>query len=322
MYDVIALGELLIDFTSSAPSGQGNPQFEANPGGAPCNVLAMLARLGRRAAFVGKVGDDLFGRMLKGSIAETGIDAGALVLDPAAHTTLAFVQNAPDGDRAFSFYRDPGADELLTPEELPESALRSAGIFHFGSLSLTREPSRAATRRAVALAAEGGAVVSFDPNLRPSLWKSLDAAREEMLWGCSVCQVLKVAEEELSFLTTEEDLEAGAAKLRRDFPNIRLLLVTKGKEGSTAFWREHQVSRPGFPVEAIDTTGAGDTFCGCCLHHILEWGLENLDEERLGEMLSFANAAAGLVTTKKGALRSMPEPEAVRRLLAEGGVEG
>ncbi len=316
MYDVIALGELLIDFTSSAPSGQGNPQFEANPGGAPCNVLAMLAHLGRRAAFVGKVGDDLFGWMLKGSIAETGIDAGALVLDPAAHTTLAFVQNAPDGDRTFSFYRDPGADELLTPEELPESALRSAGIFHFGSLSLTREPSRAATRRAVALAAEGGAVVSFDPNLRPSLWKSLDAAREEMLWGCSVCQVLKVAEEELSFLTTEEDLEAGAAKLRRDFPNIRLLLVTKGKEGSTAFWREHQVSRPGFPVEAIDTTGAGDTFCGCCLHHILEWGLENLDEERLGEMLSFANAAAGLVTTRKGALRSMPEEAEVRRLLA------
>ena len=159
-------------------------------------------------------------------------------------------------------------------------------------------------------------MVSFDPNLRPSLWKSLDAAREEMLWGCSVCQVLKVAEEELSFLTTEEDLEAGAAKLRRDFPNIRLLLVTKGKEGSTAFWREHQVSRPGFPVEAIDTTGAGDTFCGCCLHHILEWGLENLDEERLGEMLSFANAAAGLVTTRKGALRSMPEEAEVRRLLA------
>ena len=316
MYDVIALGELLIDFTSSAPSGQGNPQFEANPGGAPCNVLAMLARLGRRAAFVGKVGDDLFGRMLKGSIVETGIDAGALVLDPAAHTTLAFVQNAPDGDRAFSFYRDPGADELLTPEELPESALRSAGIFHFGSLSLTREPSRAATRRAVALAAEGGAIVSFDPNLRPSLWKNLDAAREEMLWGCSVCQVLKVAEEELSFLTTEEDLEAGAAKLRRDFPNIRLLLVTKGKEGSTAFWKEHQVSRPGYPVEATDTTGAGDTFCGCCLHHILEWGLENLDGERLGEMLSFANAAAGLVTTRKGALRSMPEEAEVRRLLA------
>ncbi len=316
MYDVIALGELLIDFTSSAPSSQGNTLFEANPGGAPCNVLAMLARLGRRAAFVGKVGDDLFGRMLKGSIVETGIDAGALVLDPAAHTTLAFVQNAPDGDRAFSFYRDPGADELLTPEELPESALRSAGIFHFGSLSLTREPSRAATRRAVALAAEGGAIVSFDPNLRPSLWKNLDAAREEMLWGCSVCQVLKVAEEELSFLTTEEDLEAGAAKLRRDFPNIRLLLVTKGKEGSTAFWKEHQVSRPGYPVEATDTTGAGDTFCGCCLHHILEWGLENLDGERLGEMLSFANAAAGLVTTRKGALRSMPEEAEVRRLLA------
>lgn len=316
MKDITAIGEILIDLTQTGINESGVPLFAANPGGAPANVAVAASRLGASAAFVGKVGDDLFGRMLKGSIVEAGIDAGALVLDPAAHTTLAFVQNAPDGDRAFSFYRDPGADELLTPEELPESALRSAGIFHFGSLSLTREPSRAATRRAVALAAEGGAVVSFDPNLRPSLWKNLDAAREEMLWGCSVCQVLKVAEEELSFLTTEEDLEAGAAKLRRDFPSIRLLLVTKGKEGSTAFWREHQVSRPGFPVEAIDTTGAGDTFCGCCLHHILEWGLENLDEERLGEMLSFANAAAGLVTTRKGALRSMPEEAEVRRLLA------
>lgn len=315
MFDVTALGELLIDFTPGGASGQGNPLFEANPGGAPCNVLAMLARLGRRTAFVGKVGDDLFGRMLKNAIQEAGIGEGGLVLDPAAHTTLAFVHNAPDGDREFSFYRDPGADELLAPEELPET-LGETRVFHFGSLSLTREPVRAATRAAVERAAAAGAVISFDPNLRASLWGSLSDARREMLWGCSVCQVLKVAEEELSFLTAEEQLGAGAEKLRRDFPNIRLLLVTRGRAGSAAFWQDLRVDRPGWPVEAIDTTGAGDTFCGCCLHHILEWGLEGLSEERLGEMLSFANAAAGLVTTRKGALRSMPEHDEIHRLMA------
>ena len=299
--DVIALGELLIDFTGSGSSGQGNPLFEANPGGAPCNVLAMLAKLGRRTAFVGKVGDDLFGRMLREAIRDEGIDTSGLVLDPTAHTTLAFVQNTPDGDREFSFYRDPGADELLAPGELP-ALLEETRIFHFGSLSLTREPVRAATRAAVERAKRAGAVISFDPNLRPSLWKSLDAAREEMLWGCSVCQVLKVAEEELSFLTTEEDLEAGAAKLRRDFPSIRLLLVTKGKEGSTAFWREHQVSRPGFPVEAIDTTGAGDTYLGYFLASFLETGSPSAALKR-------AAKAAALAVTRSGAAEAIPRAE-------------
>lgn len=318
MYDVIALGELLIDFTGNGTSGQGNPLFEANPGGAPCNVLAMLAKLGRRTAFVGKVGEDLFGRMLKKAVTGAGIDAGGLVLDPAAHTTLAFVRNAPDGDREFSFYRDPGADELLTAGELPESLGKTA-VFHFGSLSLTREPVKTATRAAVERAGAGGAVISFDPNLRASLWPALADAKREMLWGCSVCQVLKVAEEELSFLTMEEELEAGAKKLRERFPNIVLLLVTRGKEGSVAFWRELAVGCPGFPVDAVDTTGAGDTFCGCCLHHVLEWGLEGFDRQRLEKMLTFANAAAGLVTTRKGAIRSMPDPREVERLLAEYG---
>lgn len=310
MYDVTALGELLVDFTSGGSGSREVPLFEANPGGAPCNVLAMLARLGRRTAFVGKVGEDMFGRMLRDAVTSAGIDAGGLVLDPAAHTTLAFVQNAPDGDREFSFYRDPGADELLTPEELPKG-LEATRVFHFGSLSLTREPVRSATRAAVERAGAGGAVISFDPNLRPSLWRTLEDAREQMLWGCSVCQVLKVAEEELRFLTAEEDLADGAARLRRDYPGIRLLLVTRGKEGSLAFWDSLSAARPGCPVKAIDTTGAGDTFCGCCLHHVLEWGLDGFDRERLEKMLAFANAAAALVTTRKGALRSMPTPEEI-----------
>ena len=318
MYEVIALGELLIDFTASAPSGQGNPQFEANPGGAPCNVLAMLARLGRRTAFVGKVGEDIFGRMLKTAIEEAGIGSAGLVLDPAAHTTLAFVQNAPDGDRAFSFYRDPGADELLCPEELPLEMLGQTRIFHFGSLSLTREPSRSATRAAVEAARAGGALVSFDPNLRASLWKSLDTAKEQMLWGCSVCGLLKIAEEELEFLTGCKEIGEGAAQLRERFPNIQLLLVTRGKQGSIAFWKELMVSQPTYlQIKAVDTTGAGDTFCGCCLHFVLEYGLEQLNEERLTGMLRFANAAASLITAKKGAIRSMPELDAVRRLMEE-----
>ena len=316
MYDVVALGELLIDFTASGSSGQGNPLFEANPGGAPCNVLAMLAKLGRRCAFVGKVGRDMFGRILEDAIQEVGIDSRGLVLDPGANTTLAFVRNAPDGDREFSFYRDPGADELLTREELPEELLQGARIFHFGSLSLTREPARSATRSAVELARSGGALISFDPNLRASLWPSLEAAREQMLWGCSVCDILKVAEEELSFLTGCEDLEQGSRALRDRFPNVRLLLVTQGKTGSVAFRDDVSVFCPAYPQNGtVDTTGAGDTFCGCCLHYVLDHDLDGLDQAGLMAMLRFANAAAGLITTKKGAIRSMPALSDIQRVI-------
>lgn len=316
MYDVVALGELLIDFTASGSSGQGNPLFEANPGGAPCNVLAMLAKLGRRCAFVGKVGRDMFGRMLEDAIQEVGIDSRGLVLDPGANTTLAFVRNAPDGDREFSFYRDPGADELLTREELPEELLQGARIFHFGSLSFTREPARSATRSAVELARSGGALISFDPNLRASLWPSLEAAREQMLWGCSVCDILKVAEEELSFLTGCEDLEQGSRALRDRFPNVRLLLVTQGKTGSVAFRDDVSVFCPAYPQSGtVDTTGAGDTFCGCCLHYVLDHDLDGLDQAGLMAMLRFANAAAGLITTKKGAIRSMPALSDIQRVI-------
>jgi fructokinase len=316
MYDVVALGELLIDFTAGGTSTQGNRLFEANPGGAPCNVLAMLTKLGRRTAFVGKVGADLFGRMLRHAIEDAGIDSGGLVMDRSAHTTLAFVQNAPDGDREFSFYRDPGADELLCPEELPRELLGQTRVFHFGSLSLTREPARDATLVAVEMARAGGALVSFDPNLRQSLWPSLDAAKRQILWGCSVCDVLKVAEEELEFLTGCKDVELGADCLRAEYPNIQLLLVSRGKDGSMAFLRDLEVSVPTFlEVKTVDTTGAGDTFCGCCLDAVLLYGLEGLDETALRGMLAFANAAASLVTTKKGAIRSMPSPTQVRALI-------
>ena len=238
--------------------------------------------------------------------------------DPAAHTTLAFVQNAPDGDRAFSFYRDPGADELLRAEELPRELLESARVFHFGSLSLTREPARTATRRAVELARRAGAIVSFDPNLRPALWRELDKGREEMLWGCSVCDVLKVAREELEFLTGAGDWEEGAERLRRTCPNIRLLLITDGAGESWALGEKGAAVRPACRrIRAVDTTGAGDVFCGCCLDYLLTYGWEAMEEKALTEMLDFANAAAGLVTTRKGALWSVPEKAEIYALMAE-----
>ncbi len=318
-YDVVALGELLIDFTANGCSPQGNGLFEANPGGAPCNVLAILTRLGRKTAFLGKVGEDLFGRLLKEAIEGVGIDSAGLVLDPAAKTTLAFVQNDAAGDREFSFYRNPGADELLHAEELPCQILNRTRIFHFGSLSLTQEPARSATQTAVAAAREGGALISFDPNLREPLWEDMDDAKAQMRWGCSVCDVIKLAEEELAFLTLTETLDAGVKALRRDFPNLKLLLVTRGALGSTAFWGAQKVSAPAYlQGNTVDTTGAGDTFFGCCLHQLLDCRLDQLDEDRVIQMLRFANAGASLITTKKGALRSMPELTEIQHLITEG----
>ena len=317
-FDVAALGELLIDFTENGKSEQGNPLLEANPGGAPCNVLAMLAKLGRKTAFIGKVGDDMFGRSLRDTAANAGIDVSSLLLDGSAHTTLAFVQTFPNGDRDFSFYRDPGADMLLRADELPEDMLRDTRIFHFGTLSMTHEGVRAATKKAVSIAREAGALISFDPNLRPPLWADLDEAKEQITWGLSQCDILKIADNELEFMTGETDFEAGAKKLQKKHPNILVLNVTAGADGSYSFYGGKVVFVPAFQLGGtIETTGAGDTFCACVLNYVLENGIQGLTEAHLTEMLRFANAAAYLVTTRKGAIRSMPEPAEVERILAQ-----
>ena len=317
-YDVVALGELLIDFTENGVSGQGNPLFEANPGGAPCNVLAMLGKLKRKTAFIGKVGDDMFGKSLRDTASEAGIDVSGLILDGSAHTTLAFVHTLPGGDRDFSFYRDPGADMLLREDELPEEMLEDTRIFHFGTLSMTHEGVRAATRKAVSIAKEAGALISFDPNLRPPLWRSMEDAKAQIVWGLNQCDILKIADNELLFMTGETDYERGAAVLREKYPNIRVLNVTAGAEGSYSFYGERKVFVPAFRLGGtVETTGAGDTFCACVLNYALENSVDDLTEEKLTEMLRFANAAAYLVTTKKGAIRSMPERAEVERLLAQ-----
>lgn len=315
-YDVTAIGELLMDFTQNGVSPLGNRIFEANPGGAPCNVLAMLQKLGKSTAFLGKIGDDIFGKSLTEVVSQTGIDLTGLVVDAYARTTLAFVQNTPDGDRDFSFYRNPGADQRLTPEEVCIDIIRQSRIFHFGTLSLTDEPSRSATQLAVNTAADAGVTISFDPNLRLPIWSSPAKAREQMLWGCGKCRILKLAEEELSFLTGKEDIRTGVVALRSQFPNIHLILVTKGKNGAEAFLRNWHVCVPAFlSVKTIDTTGAGDTFLGSCFFYLLEHNLELFAEEQLLEMIRFASAAAALVTTHKGAICAMPTRLEIEGLL-------
>jgi fructokinase len=319
-FDVLALGELLIDFTQNGRSEQGNLLFEANPGGAPANVLAMLQKLGRRTAFLGKVGKDAFGELLAKTVTDAGVDLRGLRRDEEVHTTLAVVQTLPGGDRDFSFYRRPGADILLRSEELDRERIKDCRIFHFGSLSLTDEPCRSATMEALALARESGARISFDPNLRPPLWRSLEEAREWIAWGLARCDILKIADNELLFMTGEADFDRGAAILRRQYPNIRLLNVTAGAEGSYSYYGELRVFEPACKKGGvIETTGAGDTFCACVLNFALEHGLEDLGETELRQMLRFANTAAYLVTTKKGAIRSMPERKDVEALLQDSG---
>lgn len=322
-YDVTALGELLIDMTNNGKSEQGNVLYEANPGGAPCNVLAMLKKLGHRVGFIGKVGDDIFGHELKAVLEETGITTDGLVMDKDVRTTLAFVKTFEDGDRDFSFYRNPGADMMLTKEEISDGLLKNTRIFHFGTLSMTHEGVREATIHAVKTAKEAGALISFDPNLREPLWKSLDEAKEQVLKGMSYCDFLKISDNEIQWLTGEEDYTEGIKKIYEKY-DIPLITVSLGKEGSRVYYRKDRNSDDFVMVEAapflqentIETTGAGDTFGGCILHFILEKGLDDLSEADLKEMLTFANAAASLITTRRGALRVMPEPEEVKSLIS------
>lgn len=313
-YDVIAMGELLIDFTMSGQSEQGNNMFEACPGGAPCNVLALLNKMGKKTAFFGKVGKDQFGKTLRDTLDEVKIDTSHLLEDEKVNTTLAFVHTFPDGDREFSFYRNPGADMMLTKDEVDESFLEETKIFHFGTLSMTHEGVREATKKALDVVKEKGALISFDPNLRPPLWSTLNLAKEQMEYGFGFCDILKISDNEIQFVSGKEDYDEGIAYLKEKY-DIPLILLTMGKDGSRAYYKGMRVERAGFPVKAIETTGAGDTFCGSCLNYILEHDFGNLTEEELGEMLTFANAAAALVTTRKGAIRAMPEKEEVIKLI-------
>lgn len=316
-YDVTALGELLIDFTENGISSQGNPILEANPGGAPCNVLAMLNQLGKKTAFIGKVGRDSFGQMLKETVESSGTDVSNLVMDDTVHTTLAFVHTAPDGDRQFSFYRNPGADMMLTKQEVMADIITNSRIFHFGTLSSTHEGVREATRYAIDVAKEGGALISFDPNLREPLWDTLEDAKREISYGLGKCDILKISDNEIEFMTGTTDYTKGVASLQERY-QIPLIFATLGKEGSRAYYKDVMVEVGPFLQEyTIETTGAGDTFEGCALNYILDHGFEGLTKEDLKELLTFANAGASIITTRRGALKVMPTLEEIRQLMKE-----
>ena len=315
MFDITALGEILIDFTPSGKNDAGMPLYAQNPGGAPANVLAQAALLGSSAAFIGKVGRDGFGTFLEGVLRKNGIDTCGLVASEEAHTTLAFVQLDESGERSFSFYRKPGADILLREDNVDYGLIRQSRVFHFGSLSLTDEPARGATRAAVRAAKECGCLISFDPNYRAPLWTSEREARDAILQLLPSADILKVSDEELTLLTGRADLESGTALLSSMGPE--LVLVSLGERG--AFFRRGALCGqvPAYQVTAVDTNGAGDAFLGTVLHclcNVTREQLPELEETMLYEIVRLGNAAGALTTTAKGAIPAMPTWERIYAL--------
>lgn len=326
-FDVVALGELLIDFIDNNKSSQGNPMFEANPGGAPCNLLAMAQKLKKNTAFIGKVGKDQFGFMLKKTLDTIEINTDGLVFDEDVNTTLAFVHRTEDGERDFSFYRNPGADMMLRKSEIREEIICDSKIFHFGTLSMTHTTVEMATKKAIEIAKKEKLLISFDPNLRKPLWNSLDMAKDKILYGISQTDILKIADDELEFITGMTDIDKSIELLNKNY-DLKLICVTLGKEGSIAFCNNHRVHVPAYINPAtIDTTGAGDTFWGCVLNYILEnlydedngsWKGFQLSQTQLADMLRFSNAASSIITSRKGALNVMPNKEEILDTIQNG----
>ncbi len=314
--DVVALGELLIDFACIQTDSDGYPTMAAHPGGAPANFLAALAKFGAHAALLGKVGDDAFGKMLVGTLQKAGIETGGLVVDPNFFTTLAFVTFDETGDRSFSFARKPGADTQMAYEELDLSLIDQAKIFHFGTLSLTDEPARSATQRAVAYAKSQGKLITYDPNLRKPLWRDLWEAKEQLLWGLSQADVVKISDEEVDFLFGL-GVQEGAKHILENY-GVKLIFVTCGADG--CFFKNACAEGhvPGMKnIKVIDTTGAGDIFGGSAVWKLLQLGIapEALTEEQLREVVTFACTSAGLSTTRSGGISSVPSLDEIQALL-------
>ena len=308
MYDVVALGELLIDFTTIRADSDGYPTMAAHPGGAPANFLAAIAKFGGKAAMLGKVGTDTFGKLLTSTLREVGIETKGIVASDDFFTTLAFVTLDANGDREFAFARKPGADTQLSFDELELSLLDETRVFHFGTLSLTGEPSRTTTYRAVEYAREHGKLITFDPNLRKPLWRELDEAKQQMLWGLAHADVVKISDEEVEFLFGL-GVQEGAQYILKHFP-VKLVFVTCGPDGC---WFQNKNASGHVDslrnIQVVDTTGAGDIFGGSAVWKLLQTGKapEALDEAALREIVSFACTAAGLSTTKPGGISSVPD---------------
>ena len=317
MYDVIALGELLIDFAPQAVQEDGYPVLAAHPGGAPGNFLAALARYGASAAMIGKVGEDQFGRLLIATLRDAGIGTEGILRDPDVFTTLAFVALDKNGNRDFSFARKPGADTCLRPEEVDGDMLAGARVFHFGTLSLTDEPAASATRKAVALARSRGLLISLDPNLRKPLWKREEDARDAMEWSLRQADIVKISDEEIRWLWGLSP-EEGARKLLREY-GVSLVYATLGPEGCHAATRNAAVTVPSPKgIQVADTTGAGDIFGGSAMSRFLRCGKApaGLTAQELERIVRFAVSAASLSTQAYGGISSVPDPGAVESLMA------
>jgi fructokinase len=306
---VVSFGELLIDFVSQQHGVSVGEafSFQKAPGGAPANVAVAVSRLGQESAFLGQVGDDPFGHYLADVLEAEGVNISGLRFSTIARTALAFVSLTAEGERSFVFYRHPSADMLMRPEDVALDVLQGKKIFHFGSITLISEPCRSATLAGVKAAQQAGMLVSYDPNLRMSLWPDADAARAGMLLGLDYANVLKISDEELEFLTGGHDV----APLWR--PQMQIITVTRGARGATAYTRDRRYDAPGFSVRTLDTTGAGDGFVAGLLVSILEYGDSYPDH--LDSILRFANAVGALTTTQLGAIPSLPSRAAVDAFL-------
>ena len=311
MLDVVALGELLIDFAAKSKDPDGYPTMAANPGGAPGNFLAALNVYGKKTAFLGKVGDDAFGQLLLGTLQRAGIDTRCVIVDPDYFTTLAFVTFDSAGDRSFSFARKPGADTQLCWDEVDQSLIDEARVFHFGTLSLTDEPARTATRKAASYAKETGKLISCDPNLRVPLWRSEEEAREQMLWSLQQADLVKISDNEVSFLWACSP-EEGAEKLLREF-DVKLAMVTLGAEGCLLRTKNACFRAPAPKVHPVDTTGAGDIFGGSAMARFLDLkkAPDALTQKDLSYIGAYALMAASLSTEHSGGIPSIPEKDAV-----------
>ena len=314
--DVVALGELLIDFTCKSTDESGYPTMEAHPGGAPANFLAALAKFGAKTALLGKVGNDAFGKLLIQTLRQADIETKGLVVSEDVFTTLAFVTLDETGNREFSFARKPGADMQFTYDELDLSLIDEAKIFHFGTLSLTDEPARSATYQAVTYAKSKGKLITYDPNLRKPLWKSLEDAKTQLLWGLAQADVVKISDEEVDFLFGL-GVEDGAKHILEHF-GVQLVFVTCGAEGcyfsnGAAVGKVPSLS----DIRVVDTTGAGDIFGGSAVWKLLQIGKapKDLQEDELREIVTFACTGAGLSTTKAGGISSIPSLEEITERL-------
>lgn len=304
MTEITALGEILIDLTQTGTNDAGIPTFAANPGGAPANLAVAASKLGAHTAFIGKAGQDAYGTFLKATLEHNGVDVSGMVMDKSHPTTLAVVSVDATGERDFSFYRDRTADVTLTAEEVSAAALADTKMFHFGSVSLTAEPSRSTTMECAKAAKAAGAVITYDPNFRAALWADAKEAVEQMKAPLPMVDILKVSDEELPLLTGTTDCLQGTAQLAEN--GIRLILVTLGPDGVFYRFGEHTGYIPGVKVKVGDTNGAGDTFFGATLSKLCKCDLNTLTVAELEGVLRFANAAAAITTSRHGAIPAMP----------------